>query len=120
MNWISWTLPALILLPLAGGVLAGVIPGERTRNTLISCLALLITIGGVAAVYGSAQCPGGVWSLSVPGWTAYAGTVLELLIIGVILAVSLKIKNAWIALLSVLQLVGVGGTFFLHGDHSSK
>ena len=120
MNWMSWILPALILLPLAGGVLAGVIPGERTRNTLVSCLALLITIGGVAAVYGSIQSPGGVWSLSVPGWAAYGGTVLELLIIGVILAVSLKIKNAWIALLSVLQLIGAGITFFLPGDHTSS
>ena len=120
MDWIKWLVPALILLPLAGGALAGVITGDRVRNTLVNFLALLIAAGGVAAVWLSSAAPGGVWSLSVPGWAAYGGTVLELLIIAVILGVSIKIKNAWIALLTLLQLAGVVISLFIHGDHTSS
>ena len=50
MNWITWVLPILIALPLIGGVLAGTITNDRTRNLLVTLLALLIAAGGIAVV----------------------------------------------------------------------
>lgn len=120
MNWIAYLVPALILLPLAGGVLAAVLPGYRLRNSMVNLIALLIAAGGVTTVCLSTQSPGGVWSLSVPAWAAHGGLILELLIIGVILVISFRIKNAWIALLTFLQLLGVAVTFFIPGDHTSN
>ena len=120
MNWISWVLPVLIALPLIGGVLAGILTSDRVRYTLVTVLAVLIAAGGIGVVYLSTLCDNGVWTMQAAPWMAYVGFGLEVAIIAVILIVALKIKNAWIALLSVLQLVGVGVTFFLHGDHSSS
>ena len=120
MNWITWLVPALILLPLAGGVLAGIIPNDRVRNALVLLLALPIAAGGIAAVCLSTLFPGGVWSMTVPGWMAHAGSVLEVAVIAVLLIVSLKIRNAWIFILTLLQLAGVAGGFFIHTDHTAS
>ena len=38
MNLISWALPVLIALPLAGAVLAGIISSDRVRNALVVVL----------------------------------------------------------------------------------
>lgn len=119
MDWITWIVSALILLPLAGGVLAWIIPHDRARDILIPFIAVPVAAGGIAAVWLSTLAPGGVWSLTVPAWAAWAGTALELGIIGVILAVSVRIRNAWIFLLTLLQLAGVAGGIFAAGDHSA-
>ena len=54
MNWIAYLVPALILLPLAGGVLAAVLPGYRLRNSMVNLIALLIAAGGI--VFGKKNC----------------------------------------------------------------
>ncbi|MBE6366641.1 MAG: hypothetical protein E7052_01865 [Lentisphaerae bacterium] len=120
MEWINWLLPVLIALPLVGGIMAGIISSDRVRYTLVTVLAVLIAAGGIGVVYLSTQAGNGVWSMSVAPWMAHVGAVLELAIIAVILIVALKIKNAWIALFAILQLLGVAGGFFIHGDHSSS
>ena len=117
MNWISWVLPVLIALPLVGGVLAGIITSDRVRYTLVTALAVLIAAGGIGVVYLSTLSDNGIWTMTAAPWMAYAGTGLELAIITVILVVSLKIKNAWIAIFAVLQLLGVAGGLFVPGDH---
>ena len=113
MNWTHWLLPlllpVLIALPIAGGALAGIISSDRVRNTLVTVLAALIAIGGVAAVYLSTLGSTAVWSYSVEPWMAYVGSGLEIAIIAFILLLALKIKNVWIALFAVLQLIGVIG-----------
>ncbi len=119
MNWISWLVPALILLPLAGGLLAGVITNDRLRNVLVSLLALPVAAGGIAVVCLSTFFPGGIWTMTVPPWAAYAGNALEVAIIAVLLIVSLKIRNAWIFLLTLLQLAGVAAGVFVPADHTS-
>ena len=119
MNWISWLVPALILLPLAGGLLAGVIINDRLRNVLVSLLALPVAAGGIAVVCLSTFFPGGIWTMTVPSWAAYAGNALEVAIIAVLLIVSLKIRNAWIFLLTLLQLAGVAAGVFVPADHTS-
>ena len=119
MDWITWIVAALILLPLAGGVIAWLIPDDRIRGILVSALSLPVAAGGIAAVALSTQVPGGVWSLSVAPWAAHAGTCLELIIIGIILAVALKIRNAWIFLLTLLQLAGVVCGIFVPGHHET-
>ena len=117
MNWISWVLPVLIALPLVGGVLAGIITSDRVRYTLVTALAVLIAAGGIGVVYLSTLSDNGIWTMTAAPWMAYAGTGLELAIITVILVVSLKIKNVWIAIFAVLQLLGVAGGLFIPGDH---
>jgi len=123
MNWIHWVLPfllpLLIALPIAGGALAGIITSDRVRNVLVTVLAVLIAAGGIGAVYLS-SCSGAVWSYSVEPWMAHVGAGLEIAIIVFILLLALKIKNAWIALFAVLQLAGVVGGLFIHGDHTSS
>ena len=124
MNWIHWVLPillpVLIALPIAGGALAGIITSDRVRNTLVTVLAVLIAAGGIAAVYFSTFDGSSDWSYSAKPWMAHVGAGLEIAIIAFILLVALKIKNAWIALFAVLQLAGVIGGLFIHGDHSSN
>lgn len=119
MNLISWALPVLIALPLVGAVLAGIISSDRVRNALVVVLAILIAAGGIGVVCLSTEASGGIWTMSVAPWMAYAGTALELAIIAVILVVSLKIKNVWIAIFAVLQLLGVAGGLFVPGDHGT-
>ena len=117
MDWITWIVAALILLPLAGGVIAWLISNDRIRGIVVSALSLPVAAGGIAAVALSTQAPGGVWNLSVAPWAAHAGTCLELIIIGIILAVAVKIRNAWIFLLTLLQLAGVVCGIFVPGHH---
>ena len=50
MDWIKWVLPVLIALPLAGGILAGIISSDRARNALVTLLAVLIAAGGITVV----------------------------------------------------------------------
>ncbi|MBR2358080.1 MAG: NADH-quinone oxidoreductase subunit L [Lentisphaeria bacterium] len=119
MNWISWVLPVLIALPLVGGVLAGIITSDRVRYTLVTLLAVLIAAGGIGVVYLSTLCDNGVWTMQAAPWMAHVGVGLELAIIAVILIVALKIKNWWIALFGVLQIAGVIGGLFIHGEHGS-
>ena len=120
MDWISWLLPVLIALPLVGGVLAGIISSDRFRYTLVTSLAVLITAGGVGVVYLSTRCPDGIWTLSAAPVMGHIGSALELAIIAVILIVSLKIRNAWIALFAVLQIAGVIGGLFIPAEHHSS
>ena len=101
MNWISWVLPVLIVLPLVGGVLAGIITSDRVRYTLVTALAVLIAAGGIGVVYLSTLSDNGIWTMTAAPWMAYAGTGLELAIIAVILVIALKIKNVWIAIIAV-------------------
>ena len=100
MSWIQdvlpWLLPLLIALPIAGGVLAGVISNDRTRNMLVVVLAILIAAGGIIAVYSSTLADAGIWAMQVNPKFAYVGSALELAIIAFILLLSIKIKNAWI------------------------
>ena len=119
MNWISWIVPALILLPLAGGVLAALITNDRVRNILVALLALPLAAGGIGAVCLSTAAPGGIWTMEVPAWMAYAGSFLEVAIIVVLLVLSVKIRNAWIFILTLLQLAGVTAGFFLNADHTA-
>ena len=119
MNWINWLVPALILLPLAGGILAGVITNDRIRNILVAVLALPLAAGGIAAVCLSTLFPDGVWLMTAPPWMAYAGNALEIAIIAVLLILSVKIRNAWIFILTLLQLAGVTAGLFLPAEHNA-
>ena len=123
MNWIHWLLPillpVLIALPIAGGALAGIITTDKVRNTLVTVLAMLIAIGGVGAVYLSTHGGTAVWTYRVEPWMAHVGAGLEVAIIAFIMLVALKIKNVWIALFAILQLLGVVGGLFIHGDHTA-
>ncbi|MBE6380388.1 MAG: NADH-quinone oxidoreductase subunit L [Lentisphaerae bacterium] len=113
MELIKWVLPVLIALPLAGGVLAGIITNDRVRNALVTLLAVLIAAGGIAVVYLSTANAGQPWSLTVDAKWAHIGGALELAIIAFILLVALRIKNAWIALFALLQLIGVAIPFII-------
>ena len=87
MDLISLVLPALILLPVAGGLLTGLVGSDRVRNTIITTLAVLIACGGIGTVYLSTRTADGIWAMTVPGWIANIGTMLEAAIIAVILIV---------------------------------
>ncbi len=118
MDLISWMLPLLIALPLVGGVLAGVISSDRWRNCLVTALAILIAAGGIGIVYLSNRISGGEWSMEVAPFWGHWGSGLELAIITFIILLGLHIRNAWIVLFAALQLLGVIGGLFIHGDHT--
>ncbi len=121
MTWIPWVLLALIAVPLTGGVLSGLIRSDRTRNALVTAVAVLVAAGGIGLVHLTqlGPEPGAVWSYAVPSWTAELTGGLELGMIALILIVALKIRNAWIAIFAVLQLLVTGAGFLVPGNHEA-
>ncbi len=103
---VTWLLLSLIGIPLVGGALAGIIRHDRLRDALVVLSSVLIAAGGIAVVALSLTgTSGGVWSLSVPAGWAPIGDALEGIIILVILGIAIRIRNIWVALFSVLQLL---------------
>lgn len=119
---VSWLLFTLIGVPLASGILAGLIKNNRLRDHLVIASSVAIAAGGIALVYLSLNnnAPGAVWSMTVNSSWALAGGILEMLIILVILGVSIRIRNGWVALFGILQLVLGVATFFVGGHESSS
>ena len=111
----------LIALPLVAGLFAGVVRNDRVRSLLVALSAVLIAAGGIGLVLLTLESttPGKVWSFMAPVWVAELGSGLELAIIALILIVAIRIRNAWIIMFSVLQMVIVGGGCLLSGDHEA-
>ena len=103
----EWVLFGLIGIPLISGVLAAAVASDRLRFALVAACALLVAAGGIWLVALSAQAEeaGRIWSYTVPGEFAGLGTLLELAILAVILGVALRIRNFWITVFAVLQMI---------------
>lgn len=115
----EWVLFGLIGVPLVGGVLAAAIASDRLRFALVAACALLVAAGGIGVVALTAQAEGTgrIWSYTVSGGFAGVGTLLELAILAVIFGVAIKIRNFWITLFAVLQVIlAVGCYFWGHVD----
>lgn len=121
MTLTTWVLLGLIALPLVSGLFAGAVRNDRVRNFAVALSAVLIAAGGIGLVLLTLQSdtPGKVWSFVAPAWTAEFGVGLELAIIALILIVAIKIKNAWIGMFALLQMLIVGGGCLLSGDHEA-
>ncbi len=117
---VTWLLLSLIGIPLLGAALAGIIRHDRLRDALVVLSSVLIAAGGIAVVALSLTGNSGeVWNLSVPAVWARVGEGLEALIILVILGIAIRIRNLWVALFSVLQLLLCVATY-LTGTHSEE
>ena len=110
----EWVLFGLIGVPLVGGVLAALISSDRLRFALVAACALLVAAGGIGLVALTAQAegPGRIWSYTVSGGFAGVGTLLELAILAVIFGIAVKIRNFWIMLFAVLQVILAIGCYF--------
>jgi ech hydrogenase subunit A len=103
----------LLGLPLICGTLAWLVKSSLLRNALIVFSALAVAVCGVALVVLSAQAPDGVWSFAVAPKFEWIGSVLEAVMVAVILIVAIKIRNTWIILMGIAQLLMVIGCYFI-------
>ncbi len=115
----EWVLYGMMGVPLICGILALLTKYDRLRNSLVVLSAMGIAAGGLTLVWQSLQSPGTgkIWNLTAPAYSAWIGSGLELIMIAIILAVALKIKNFWISVFSLIQLGLAIGVHFLpeHG-----
>lgn len=114
----NWTLGVLIVVPVLIGILVFFFgKSERVRLPLIRTAVLTVLLGGILLVCQSLDGQaGGVWELSLPRAWAGAGFILELAVLLVIGTVALRIKNLWIILFSVIQLILAVACHFMHGN----
>ncbi|OQA84849.1 MAG: Na(+)/H(+) antiporter subunit A [Lentisphaerae bacterium ADurb.Bin242] len=118
---VSWILLSLIGVPLLGGALAGLVRRDRLRDGLVILSSVAIAAGGIAAVALSLTGHSGeVWSLTVPGYWARVGDMLEFLLILVILWIAVRIRNGWVGLFGVLQLLLGIATHLVGGGGESS
>lgn len=104
----------LLGLPLVCGALAWLLKPAAVRNSLIVFCALAVAVCGVTLVVLSAQSPdNGVWTFAVNPELEWIGSLLEALMVAIILAVAVKIRNFWIILMGVAQLLMVIGCYFV-------
>ena len=117
MNWTILVLAGLIAAPLLGALVAGLTRSSRVRTVTVVLTALLTAAGGVGLVWLTAQSgePGHVWKYSAPARWTEAADCLEYAIILLVIFVALKIRNAWIALFALLQLLTVAAGHFVPG-----
>ncbi len=109
----------LLGLPVICGALAWAIKSDRLRNPLIVFAALATAACGVALLVLTKQAPEGVWSFAVDKRFEWIGSGLEAVMIAVILAVAIRIRNFWIILMGVLQIGMVAWIHFLPaGGHN--
>ncbi len=109
---ILWT---LLGLPLLCAALAFRAKSDKLRTGLIVFCALAVTACGVAAVLIPGNAPDNVFQLSIPAKLEWIGGLLELLMIGVILAIAIRIRNFWIILMGVAQLAMAAAMHFIPG-----
>ena len=122
MDLTTCVLAGLITVPLVGAVIAGLVRSDRVRTVTVVLTALLVATGGVGLVWLTAQSgePGHVWKLSAPArWTEMADC-LEYAIILLVIFVALKIRNAWVALFALVQLLVVAGGHFIKGNGDAE
>ena len=122
MTLTSWVLFGLIGVPLLGGVITGLVRNDRLRSAVVVATAILVAAGGVGLVWLTLQSPepGHVWKFSAPSCWAEFGGYLEYGIIVLILLVSFRIRNAWIALFAALQLIVVAAGHFVKGGEDAE
>ena len=109
---------ALLGVPILAGILSWIVPSARLRGVLVTVTALAVAACGVGLVCESLNAPDGVWSLSIPAKFEWIGTALELFVIAVILGIGIRIRNVWIALLGVIQLLLAVGIWYMPGNHA--
>ena len=111
----------LIGAPVICGVLAWISPA-KVRSMIVVLTAAIVAVCGIGLVWlsmGEAADWNSVTMVSAPAWTEHLGVLLELVVVLVILAVSLKIKNVWIAIFAVLQMLLAAATWMLPGAHEA-
>ena len=101
---VAW-LCALLGVPLLAGILSWVVPSTRLRSVLVTLTAFVVAVCGVGLVCESLNTQSGIWEFALPTKLEWIGTALELFVIAVILVVGIRIRNVWIALFGVIQLL---------------
>lgn len=111
----SWKLLmyALIILPVLYGIGAYFVKRDGIRDAIVWIASLTVIAGGILLVWQSLQVDGKI--LIVEGGEEYSwiGFGLELAILLVILAVSIKIRSVMIIIFSVIQVAFAVGERFL-------
>ncbi len=119
----NWTLFSLILLPVVFGTLTWLCGDrDKLRRVLVWSAAVVIFAGGLLTVWQSmgGKLSENVWELTLPARYANIGFALESLILLVILAVAIRIRNVWITVFAVIQAAFAIGGHFLHGGAEAQ
>ncbi len=109
----EYVLFCLLGLPLICGTLAWLVKSSGVRSALIVFSALAVAVCGVALVVLTRQAPNGVWTYAVAPNLDWLGSALEFIMVAIILGVAIKIRNVWIILMGVLQLLMVTACYFI-------
>jgi ech hydrogenase subunit A len=98
---------ALVIAPIFFGIAAYLSPVAWGRNLAILSCSVVVAAAGVALAF----LPD--FAIKSSALSGYFATGFEILIIGVILFIALRLKNWWIILFSVAQLAMVGAELTL-------
>ncbi len=102
---------ALICLPLAGGILAWLVPWRPVRTAVVCAVALTTALAGVYAVWA------GPFTLTCGAWSTTLALALEIGLIGVILYFAWEARAWLIMLLGLVQLGVCGAEHFGAAGH---